>query len=153
MGRHNFTFYITVGSDCLRVGRSGNRISMGARFSATVQSGPGAPSSLLYNGYWVSFSGVKRPGRGVDHTSPSSIEVKQGVEPYLYSPSGPSWLVLWWTFLFPPITVALTISYPNNTTDTRWRHISWSRCYTTRTVNPTLHISSPWISKPRKHPL
>jgi hypothetical protein len=25
------------------------------------------PSSLLYNGYWVSFPGVKRPGRGVDH--------------------------------------------------------------------------------------
>jgi len=27
------------------------------------------PSSLLYNGYWVSFPGVKRPGRGVDHPS------------------------------------------------------------------------------------
>jgi hypothetical protein len=25
------------------------------------------PPSLLYNGYRVSFPGVKRPGRGVDH--------------------------------------------------------------------------------------
>jgi len=25
------------------------------------------PTSLLYNGYRVSFPGVKRPGRGVDH--------------------------------------------------------------------------------------
>ena len=26
-----------------------------------------SPPSLLYNGYCVSFSGVKRPGCGVDH--------------------------------------------------------------------------------------
>ena len=26
---------------------------------------PWGPPSLLYNGYWISFSGVKRPGRGV----------------------------------------------------------------------------------------
>jgi hypothetical protein len=36
--------------------------------------------SLLYNGYKVSFPGVKRPGRGVDHPSPSSAEVKERVE-------------------------------------------------------------------------
>ena len=28
---------------------------------------PWGPPSLLYNGYKVSFPGVKRPGRGVDH--------------------------------------------------------------------------------------
>jgi len=38
-----------------------------------------------------SFSGVKRPGRGVDHPPPSIAEVKERVELYLYSPSGPSW--------------------------------------------------------------
>jgi hypothetical protein len=38
-----------------------------------------------------SFPGVKRPGRGVNHPPPSSTEVKEGVELYLYSPSGPSW--------------------------------------------------------------
>jgi len=30
------------------------------------------------------FRGVKRPGRGVDHPPPSSAEVKEGVELYLY---------------------------------------------------------------------
>ena len=53
------------------------------------------PRSLLYNGYRVSFLGVKRPGRGVDYPPPSSAEVKERVELYLYFPSGPSWPVLW----------------------------------------------------------
>ena len=38
--------------------------------------------------------GVKRPGRGVDHPLPSSAEVKERVELYLYSPSVRSWPVL-----------------------------------------------------------
>jgi len=41
-----------------------------------------------------SFPGVKRPGRGVEHPSPSSAVVKERIELYLYSPSGPSWSVL-----------------------------------------------------------
>ena len=41
---------------------------------------------------WV--PGVKRPGRGADHPPSSSVEVKERVELYLYSPSGPSWPVL-----------------------------------------------------------
>jgi len=44
------------------------------------------PPRLLYNGYQISFQGVKRPGRGVDHPPPSSAEVKETVELYLYSP-------------------------------------------------------------------
>ena len=44
---------------------------------------------------------VKRQGRGVEHPPTSSDEVKESVELYLYSPSGPSWPVLGWThFLF-----------------------------------------------------
>jgi len=35
-----------------------------------------------------SFQGVKQPGRGVDHTPPSSAEVRERVELYLYSTSG-----------------------------------------------------------------
>ena len=42
----------------------------GARFSAPVQTGPGGPPSLLYNGYRVLPGGKVRPGRGVDHPPP-----------------------------------------------------------------------------------
>jgi hypothetical protein len=51
---------------------------------------------------WVTgfFPGVKRKGRGVDHPPPSSAEVKERVELYLYSPSGPSWPVLGRTLPF-----------------------------------------------------
>jgi hypothetical protein len=41
-----------------------------------------------------SFLGVKWPRHGVDHPPPSSTEVKERLELYLYSPSGPSWPVL-----------------------------------------------------------
>jgi hypothetical protein len=57
--------------------------------------------SLLYTGYRFSFPGVKRPGRGVDHPPPSSAEVKERVELYLYAPSGPSWPVLGRTLPLP----------------------------------------------------
>jgi hypothetical protein len=33
-------------------------------------------------------------GRGIDHPPPYSAKVKERVELYLYSPSGPSWPVL-----------------------------------------------------------
>ena len=42
----------------------------------------------------VSFPEVKRPERGVDHPPTSSAQVKERVEIYIYSPSGPSCLVL-----------------------------------------------------------
>jgi hypothetical protein len=64
------------------------KIPVGARFSAPVQNGPGAyPGSCTMG--TESFPGVTRPGRGVDHPPPSSAEVKERVELYLYSPSGP----------------------------------------------------------------
>jgi hypothetical protein len=66
-------------------GRSGDRIPVGARFSAAVQTGP---PSLLYSGYRVFFLRVKRPGRGVIHPPPSSTEVKERVGLYLYFPFG-----------------------------------------------------------------
>ena len=40
--------------------------------------------------------GVKRPGRGVDCPPPSSPEVKERVQLYLYSPSGPPWPDVGW---------------------------------------------------------
>jgi len=57
------------------------------------QTGPGAQPASHTIGTG-SFPGVKRPGRGVDHPLPSSTEVKERVEQYLYPPSGPSWPVL-----------------------------------------------------------
>jgi hypothetical protein len=51
--------------------------------------------------YRVSFPVIKRPGRGVDHPPSSSAEVKERVELYLYSPSGPSWPVLRRTLPLP----------------------------------------------------
>jgi hypothetical protein len=35
------------------------------------------PSSLLFNGYQHPFQEIKRPGRDVDHTLPSSGEIKK----------------------------------------------------------------------------
>jgi hypothetical protein len=37
---------------------------------------------------------LKLPRRGVDHQSPSSVEVKERVKPYFYSSSGPSKFVI-----------------------------------------------------------
>jgi hypothetical protein len=75
------------------------RILVGARFSAPIQTGPGAyPASCTMG--TGSFPGVKQLGRGVDHPPPSSAEVKERVELYLYSHSGPSWPVLGWTLPF-----------------------------------------------------
>ena len=83
----------------LRGGRSGDRIPVGARFSALFQTGPGAhPAS--YTMCTGSFPGVKRPGRGVHHPHSSIAEVKERVQLYLYSPSGPSCPVLGCNLLF-----------------------------------------------------
>ena len=60
---------------------------------------PWNPPSFLYVGP-CSFPGVKRPGNGPDHPLPCSAEVKERVELYIYSPSGPSWAVLEWNFTY-----------------------------------------------------
>jgi hypothetical protein len=73
----------------LLAGRSGDRIPMGTRLCALVQTGPGAHSASYTTGAG-SLSGVKWPGRGVDHSLPSSAEVKVSVELDLYSPSRPA---------------------------------------------------------------
>jgi hypothetical protein len=47
----------------------------GARFFAHVQTGPGAHPASCTRGTG-SFPGVKRPGRGADHPTPSSADVE-----------------------------------------------------------------------------
>jgi hypothetical protein len=89
-------------------GRSGQRISVKARFSAPVQISPGDSLSLLYNGHSVSFSGVKRPERGADYPPPSSAEVKGRIQLYFYPLSGISWPVSGPTFT---TTVAATTAF------------------------------------------
>jgi len=64
-----------------------------AKFSASVQTGPGAHPTSYTNGTG-SLPGVKRLGRGVDHPPPSSTEVKERVELYLHSSFGLSWPVI-----------------------------------------------------------
>jgi hypothetical protein len=69
-----------------------------ARFSAPVQTGPGAhPAS--YTMGTGSLLGVKRLGRGVNHPPPSSAKVKERVELYFYFPCGASWSVRGRTFV------------------------------------------------------
>ena len=48
----------------------------GARFSAPIQTGPGARPASCTMGTG-SFPGVKQPGRGADHPPPSSAEAKK----------------------------------------------------------------------------
>jgi len=67
---------------------------MAAGFSVPLWPDPGGPCSLRYYEYLVSFPGIKQPGHGVEHSSPSSPKVKERVDLYLYLPSGPPWPVL-----------------------------------------------------------
>ena len=89
-------------SDSLRAGRTGDRIPVrgGARFSASVQTGPGAHPASCTMGTG-SFPGVKRPGRGADHPPPSKCRGHERVGLYLCSPSGPSWPVIGRTLRLP----------------------------------------------------
>ena len=50
---------------------------------------PWGPPNPLYYVFWVSYRGIERPGRGVDHQPSSSAEVKERVKLYLLSSSGP----------------------------------------------------------------
>jgi hypothetical protein len=72
--------YLSQYNYALRAGRYGDRFPVGGEIFRACPDWTWDPPSLLYNGYRVSFCGVKRPGRDVDHPLPSSAEVKERVE-------------------------------------------------------------------------
>jgi hypothetical protein len=85
--------------DWLRDGRSGDRIPVGARFFAHIQTGPGAhpASCTMGTGY---FMGVEQSGRGADHPPPPSAEVENEYSYTSTPPVGPSWPVIGWPLPF-----------------------------------------------------
>ena len=87
-------------SNSLLAGRSGDRIPVVGEIFRTRPDRPWGPPSLLYSGYRV-FSGGKAAGAWRWSPTPSSAEVKERVELYLCSPSGPSWPVLGWPLPLP----------------------------------------------------
>jgi hypothetical protein len=82
---HSFAVWSSVVSyrDWMRYWRSWLQITVGARFSAPVHTGS--------RGHPVSYAmgtGLKRPGRGVNHTPLPSAKVKERVELWLCPPLG-----------------------------------------------------------------
>ena len=68
--------HVSAGS--IRLDGPGIHSPVGATFSATVHSCPGAhPGS--YTMGTGSLPGLKQPGRGVNHPPPSSAEVKERI--------------------------------------------------------------------------
>jgi len=76
-----------------RLDGPGIKSEWGARFSAPVQTGSGAhpASHTMCTG---SFPGGKAAGTWRWPPTPYSAQVKERVEQYIYSTSGPSWLVI-----------------------------------------------------------
>ena len=72
-----------------RAGRFGDRIPVVARFFAPVHICLSSTEPVVR---WVlgSVLGLERPGRGVEHSPPSSAEVKERFELDFYSPARPS---------------------------------------------------------------
>jgi len=76
----------------------GSNLHGGEIFSISPDR-PWGPPSRLHIGYWV-FSGGKMAGGWRWPPTQSSAKVKERVQQYLYSPSGLSWPVLEWPYLY-----------------------------------------------------
>jgi len=72
---------------------SGCRIPVGRDFPPSVPTDP-EDHSVSYTMGTGLLTGVMRMGHVVDHPLPNSVEVKERLESYLYSPCGPSGPVL-----------------------------------------------------------
>jgi hypothetical protein len=92
-GRHEF-FCIVQSVQQLNTSWTVQKSNPGAdEIFHTHPDWPCGPPSLLYNRDSVSFLGIKWPRLGVDHPPLTSINVKERVELYPYSPYGPPWPV------------------------------------------------------------
>jgi hypothetical protein len=83
----------------------------GAKFSAPIYTGLGAHPASCTMGTG-SFPTLNWPGRGDDYQPPFSTEVKETVEPHLYSPFVLSWQVIGWTLPLTFRPIALYASRP-----------------------------------------
>jgi hypothetical protein len=72
----------------------------GGKIFRTLPDRPWGLHQISYSTCRITFPGVKWPGRGVNHPPPSTAEVKERVELYPYSSSGPSWPVLGKHYVF-----------------------------------------------------
>ena len=105
-----------ISGDSLRSVRFGGRIPVASEIFRTRPDRPWSQPCVTYSGYQVSFPGAKRPGRGVDHPSPSGAYIKERVELYLYLPSEPSrpvrvYLTCTSTYLFQFISLLQPVHY------------------------------------------
>lgn len=82
----------------------GDWIAVVGKIFLTCLHGSWGPPSSLYNGYRVSFPGLKRAGLTLTTHLQSNAKVKEWVTPYLYSPLG-------YDDLFPPTHVKLLSPY------------------------------------------
>jgi len=92
-------------SDSLQAGRFGDRIQVGGEIFLTCPRQPWS-SYTIGTG---SLSRGKAAGVWRWPRTPSSAEVEERVD--IYSPSGPSWLVLGWTWYFYPYLIKKQAPY------------------------------------------
>jgi len=94
-----------LSNDSLEAERSGDRMPMGERFSAPVQTVPGSlPAS--YTMGTGSLPGLQRWGSGVDHPPHLEPSLKKEFSSTSIPLSGPSWPVLGWPL---PLRFALKV--------------------------------------------
>ena len=103
--------------------RSGDRIEVGGRFSAPVQTSPGPHPAPCTMGTEF-FQEVKRQGRGADHPNPSKRRGHERVGLYLYSTSGSQWPVIGWNLTLPLFCMLVTIRRHANCEDINLSRIS-----------------------------
>jgi len=89
-GRNSRSWY----SKSLHIGWFGVRTPVGDRYFPHSSRPTLRPSQPPVKWVPVLFPGVKRSASGVEHPTLSSVDVRETVDLYLYSPSGSSWPVV-----------------------------------------------------------